>query len=253
MSVYKADVVICPFSKFDGGYILESEYCTVAFGTDDHILVVCHILIASAVFEHISECVLGFCSQSSGRCFEVLLGEYVGDVGRHESVFRHLSRIKPYAERVVSTSDFDFSDSCDTGESWFDVDLQVVDDELPVEGIVRTIYGECFDTAGLTLAHCDAASCHLGRKKALGGGYSVLYIDHRHVSVSALAEVDLDCSVTCVCCSRDHVHHVLDAVDGLLERHKHTLLHCLGVRSCVGCRYAYRRRRDFRELLDRKL
>ena len=133
MTVHHTDVVVAALSELDGCYVLEPEYGTVAFCTDDHVLVVGHVLISSAVFEHISECVRRFGAEGSGRGFEVLLREHGRYVGRHEAVFGHLARVEPYSEGVVTSAHVDFADSRDAGEARLYVDLQIVDDELSVE------------------------------------------------------------------------------------------------------------------------
>ena len=133
MAVDHSDIVITAFSEFDRCHVAKSEYGTVAFCADDHVLVVGHILISSAVFEHISECVRRFGTEGSGRGFEVLLCEHGRYVGRHEAVFGHLARVEPYSEGVVTSAHIDFADSRDAGEARLYVDLQIVDDELSVE------------------------------------------------------------------------------------------------------------------------
>ena len=133
MAVHHTDVVIAALSELDRCDVSESEDGTVAFRADDHVLVVGHIFIASAVLEHIAECVVGLSSEGSCRRLEVLLCEHCGNVRRHEAVFRHLARIEPYAEGVVAASYVDLTDAGDSREARLDVDLQVVDDELTVE------------------------------------------------------------------------------------------------------------------------
>ena len=72
-----------------------------------------------------------------------------------------------------------------------DVDLQIIDNKLSVKGIVRAVDGKCLDAAGLPLTYCDSAAGHLSRQETLSRCNAVLYIDHGHVSVSSLTEVDL--------------------------------------------------------------
>ena len=133
MAVHQTYIVIASLSKLDAGHILESQHRTVAFGTDDHVLVVCHVLIASPVFEHIAECVLRLGSKGSCRSLEVLLCEHCRYVRRHQAILAHLARVEPYTERIVTASHVYLSDSGDARESRLDVDLQVVGDEFPVE------------------------------------------------------------------------------------------------------------------------
>ena len=133
MAVDHSDIVIAPFSELDLCYVLEPEDGTVAFCADDHVLVVGHLLVASAIFEDIAEGVVRLCSECSCRRLEVLLRQDCRDVGRHEVILRHLARIEPYSERIVAASHIDLSDSGDTRKSRLDVDLEVVDDELAVE------------------------------------------------------------------------------------------------------------------------
>ena len=114
MTVHLSDIVIAPFSKFYGRYILKAQHGTVAFRADDHVFIVGDILISTPVFQDIAECVFRFCSECSGRGFEVLLGKYRRNVRRHETVFAHLSRIEPYTERIITTAYIDLTDSCYT-------------------------------------------------------------------------------------------------------------------------------------------
>ena len=167
MSVNLSDIFITLYAEFNGSHILQTENASVAVGTDDHVLIVWNLLISSSVFEYIAEGVLRLHSECSCRGFNVLLIEDCLDVGRHQVVFRHLSRIQPDTERVVRSAHIDFSDSCDTGKPWLDVDSQVVGDEFAVKAVVRAIYGESLDAAGLTFSYCHTAFCYFGRKLAL--------------------------------------------------------------------------------------
>ena len=109
MAVYHTHIVITSLSKLDVCYILVSQASTVAFGADHHVLVVRHVLVTSAILEHIAERVVGLSSQRTGRCFKVLFGKYGRDVRRHELIFSHLSRIHPDTEGIVSSSYVNFT------------------------------------------------------------------------------------------------------------------------------------------------
>ena len=98
MTVHHSDIIIASLSELYAGYILEPQYCTVAFGTDYHVLVILYFLIASPVFENVSEGVVGFRSKGSGRGLDILFSEHSPDIRRHEVVLCHLSRIHPYTE-----------------------------------------------------------------------------------------------------------------------------------------------------------
>ena len=114
MSVHQTYIIVASFTEFDCSYILEPQHSTVAFRTDDHILIVGDVLVTSAIFQHISEGVLRFRSEGSGRSFKVLLGQYCRNVRRHKPVFAHLSRIEPDTERVISSSYVHLTDTGDT-------------------------------------------------------------------------------------------------------------------------------------------
>ena len=114
MTVHQTYIVVCSFSELDRCHILKSEHITIGLGTDDHILIIGHVLVAATVLQHISECVLGLGSEGSCRGLEVLLREHCRDVGRHKVVLRHLSWIQPDTERVVTASYVHLADSGDT-------------------------------------------------------------------------------------------------------------------------------------------
>ena len=80
MSVHHTDVVVASFSQFYCSYIPQAEHGTVCFSTDDHVLIVGHVLVASAVFQYISESIFGFGAQSTRRSFEILFSQHSGYV-----------------------------------------------------------------------------------------------------------------------------------------------------------------------------
>ena len=57
MTVHQTHVVVTHLSEFYGGYVLEPQHCTVAFRADDHVLVIGHVLVTSAILQHVAESV----------------------------------------------------------------------------------------------------------------------------------------------------------------------------------------------------
>lgn len=253
MAIHLVDVVVCPGSEFDRGHILQPQHLAVGQRLDDHVFIVCLMLVTAAVFQHILKRVLRFGAQGSSRSLDVLFVEHGGDVRRHQSVFLHLGRVEPDAHRVFVAEDVHLAYAGNTRQARFDVDLHVVGQKSLVERVVGAVYGQLLDVARLALAHSDAALRDFGRQQSLRRGDAVLDVDRRHVGVGPLAEEDRNLGRTVVRRRGGHVHHVLHAVERLLQRYDDTLLYGLGIGTGIGGRNADGRGCDFGELLDGQL
>ena len=74
---------------------------------------------------------------------------------------------------------------------------------------------------------------NFGRQEALCFGYTVLYVDSRHVGVGALLEVNLYDSQTCIGGAGRDIHHVFHPVDALFQRHDDAVHHSFGIGASV--------------------
>ena len=92
---------------------------------------------------------------------------------------------------------------------------------------------------------------HVGQQRH-GQGDAVLHQHLGQVHVDAVLEGDGQAVVAVVGRRRGHVHHVLDAVDLLLDRRGHGLGDDLGAGAGILAGHAHRRRRDRRIHRDRQ-
>lgn len=247
-SLAEHGIVDC--AQLYGGDVFQTQQVAVGQGAHHHLLVVFGVFVAAAVLQHILECIGRFGAECARGSLYVLLGENLVDIRRHQPVLRHPGRVEPYAHGVLGTEDVDLAYTRDSRYLRLNVDFHVVGKKLGIVGIVGAV--ECYrlESAVLAFAHCDTAFGDFGRQQTLGRGHTVLYVDHSHVGIGALFEVYGYRRCAGVGGGRCHVHHVLDAVQRLLERHYHAFHHSLGICTRVGGRYPHGGRSYVRKLFD---
>ena len=233
MAVGVALVGIGFAAQLDVGHILEPQHLTVGRRTDDDLAELLGGHSASAVFHGILEGVVGILAQLSGGRLDVLLGQRHGDVGRNQAVLRHHVGLHPDAHGVVGAEGEELADALDALDARLDVDVHVVGQEHLVVAVVGAVEREDHQHGGLAFHGGDADLGDLGGEGARSRSHAVLHVDGGHVGVGALLEVDRNGGRTGVGSVGLDVHHVLDAVDGLLERHDHRFLDGFGARTGV--------------------
>ncbi len=78
--VYLTMVTVGETAQFYLGHILQSEHRTVVVAADDHIFEFIYTLQTTVILQGILEGVLRILAKRTGRCFNVLLAEYLGHV-----------------------------------------------------------------------------------------------------------------------------------------------------------------------------
>ena len=145
-----------------------------------------------------------------------------------------------------------FANSHDTRQLRLDINLRIIGEKAAVEHIIRTIYGELLDIAGLTFTNCQAALHYVAWQASLHGGHTILYIHHGHIGICALTEEYCNAGSTGIRRARRHIHHALHSVDGFLQRHNDALLHGFGVCSRIAAHDAHRGRSYLGKLFKRQ-
>ena len=217
-------------TQFHFCHIFQTKYAAVWKRLDDHVLIVLLHFVTTSVLQNVLERIVCIGTQSTSWCFNVLLCQYIVYIRRHKTIGSHFERIEPYAHTITRTPDIHLSNTSHTRESWLNVNHHVVRQEVRIIGIRRTIKREALDVTGLAFAHRHTASCYVGRQLSLSRGNTVLYVYHCHIGIRALLEKDADASRTRVGGRRSHIHHVLHAIQALLQRNNNTLLY----RFCIG-------------------
>ena len=248
-SVHRTGVGVALRPQLDRRNVLQPEHPAVVIGTDHDLLELLFSLQTSAVLERVLVDVSGILADRTGRRLDILAGKGRLHIRRFQLVLGHYVGFEPDTHRIVAPHDVDLADARDTLQLGLHIDAQVIGQKSLVIGSVRAVEGEHLQGTALTFHRLDPDFGHLGRQQRRGGRDFVLHVDGRHVGVTALLEIDRNLGTPRVAGRGGHVDHVLHAVDRLLERHDHTLLHRLGIRTAVCGRHADGRRGDVGILL----
>ena len=231
------------------GDVFEPQDIAVGQRADDDLAELFGGHQSSAVFHRILERVFRIFTQHTGRRLYVLFGQRSRHVRGDEPVLRHHVGFHPDTHRVVRAQHEEFADALRTQDAGLNVDLHVVRQEGLVVAVVGTVQRKDLQHGGLTLHGRHADLGHFGGQRPGGGGHAVLYVHGRHVGVGALAEIDRDGCAAGVGGAGFHIHHVLHAVDRLLERYDHALLDRFSACARIGGAHHHRRGCDVRILL----
>ena len=150
-------------------------------------------------------------------------------VAGREVARRRLVRIEPDAHRIVARAEHPHvADTVDPGEHISDLQGRVVRDVQLVARAVRRAEMDHHQHVGRVLAHRDAASADVLGQARLGDRDAVLDQDLGDVEVGPEREGDGERQLAVAGRLGDHVEHVVDAVDLLLERRRHGFADDLG-------------------------
>ena len=238
------------YAEFHASHVFEPQHAAVGKRLDDHVLVVSLFFVAPPILQDVLEGIVGIGAQRACRGFDVLLGKHIIYVGRHETIRSHLKRVEPDAHTIACAPDVHLAHAGHSGEARLDVYLHVVGQEVCVVGIRRAIKREALDVARLTFAYRHAAPRDVRRQLSLRRSHAVLHVHHRHVSIRALLKEDADVAGARVGGRGGHIHHVLHAVETLLEGNDDALLDGFRIRTSIVGAHADRRRSNLRELFD---
>ena len=172
----------------------------------------------------------------------------VGEVAR-----RDLVRVEPDAHRIVARAEHPHvADAVQPREHVPDLQGRVVRDVELVARAVRRAEMDHHQHVGRVLAHRDAASAHVLGQARLGDRDAVLDQDLRGVEVGPEREGDGERELAVAGRLADHVEHVVDAVDLLLERRRDGLADHLGRGAGIARGDLDGRRGDLGVLRDRQ-
>ena len=139
-----------------------------------------------------------------------------------------------------------------THQTWFDIDIHVVRNEVFVVLTVNTSHCKDLQDVVLSFLHCHTDLGNVGRQQRLCLGNAVLHVYRSHVGIDALFEIYVDFNITVRRSLRGHVSHVRHTVDILFKWLDHRLHDCVLVSTSVAGSYLHRRGRDIRVLLNRQ-
>ena len=133
-----------------------------------------------------------------------------------------------------------------------DVDVGEVEKVFLVGVGIRAVNVHVHQHAGHDLADEDTLPHHQGRKLEQHDVDPVLHVHDIDVGVRARLEVDHDRCLAGTGGGGDHVTHVLDAVDRLLQRNQDRVDQNIGTGTGISNGDHHGRRRDIGKLGDRK-
>lgn len=250
-TVHRSGIGIALGTQFHGGDVFQFQYASVIVGPDDDFFELLFLFQTSAVFQGILVHIFRIFTDGAGRSFYILAGKGGFYIARLQFVLGHYVRFQPDTHGIVTSHDIYFAYSRYTLYLWLDVDAQVVGQEVPVVGTVRTVKPENFQHTALAFHGGDTYFGHFGRQKRSGCRNLVLYVYSRHVRVTSLFEIDRNFGATRVAGGRSHVSHVLYSVDGFFQWHDDTFLNRFGIGAAIGRGNSDGRRCDVRILFYR--
>ena len=164
------------------------------------------------------------------RCdLHVLRADRRHHLARGQVARRDLLRIEPDPHRVVARAEHaHVADAVDPGEHVAHLQRRVVGDVELVARLVRRAEVDHHQHVGRVLAHRDAEAADLLGQARLGDRDPVLHQHLGGIEIGAEREGHGQRQLAVAGRLADHVEHVVDAVDLLLERRRHGIAHGLG-------------------------
>ena len=222
-------------TEFNTGNVFQANHLAVGGGFDDHFLVLFGIFKASAVAQRVLERIIIAFSDVTRGGFDVLFGENAGHIGGYEAVRGHFFGIEPDAHGIRSGEHLCITYTRHALHEGDEVDFRVVLNEVAAVFVLCVHEREHHEHGALSFLGEDTHARDFCGQDTGGFGDTVLDIDGGHVGISAHFEGDLDGGRTGIRSRRAHVVHVLDTVDGLLERGDHRVEHGLRIGTLIGC------------------
>ena len=196
----------------------------------------------------------GWRAEDAGRDLHVLLADRPNDVGRRQPARRQPIGIEPDAHAVLARAeDLRAADAGNARELVLHPQVGEVRQIQQVVALVGRDEVHDHDEVGRGLLGHDADALHFRRQPRQRLRHAVLHLHLRVVEIGAEREGDGERHPAVGCRLREHVEHVLDAVDLLLERRGHRLGDDPRVRARIGGAHDDCRRHDLRVLADRQL
>jgi hypothetical protein len=175
-----------------------------------------------------------FGAELASRDLDVLLLDGAHHVARGHAARSDLVRTEPDAHRIVAATEHPYlADAGNARELVLDPDIGVVAQVKRIILAVRDQRDQREEGRRLLLRGHPEAD-HFRRQARQRLGNAVLHVHLRLVRIGAGGEGDRHLQHAVGAGHRLHVHHVLDAVDLLLERRRHGLGDDLGVGARIG-------------------
>src|SRR5512135_277245 len=251
----RVDVVVRG-AQFDVGDVLEPQDLAIRICLENNISILIRLVVAPHVGQNVLDRLRRLArrlAEASGRADHALLSEGLHDVVGRQVVGAHAVELQPDPHGVLAAAEdrgaADAPDPLDLGQ---EVDVGVVVEEVLVDALGRAVDVHVHQHARHGLHDDDPLPLHQGGKPVLHDGDPVVHVQDRHVRVGARLEDDLDRRFAGAGGGGGHVAHVLDAVDGLLQRDQDRVDQDRGTGAGIGDRDHHARRRDGGELGDRQ-
>ena len=139
MTVHTTVVSVAVLSQLDIGNVFQFQDFAIVGGTDDDIPEFFGSNETSGVLHRILISLIGIFTERTGSRFDILLGKHTGDIGRNQFVLRHHVRFHPYTHTIFTAHNHQVAHTGDTKNLRFQVDADIVGQEVLVVTVVRTI------------------------------------------------------------------------------------------------------------------
>ena len=204
-------------AQFDACHVLQLQRLSVDIAGDDDVAELLGTLQTSGIAHRVLVSHVSLVAERTGRSLNILLGQHIRNVRRHQVVLLHHLGLQPNTHGVgLQTWRLNVTHTLNTLDSRNNIDVVIVRQELVV---VTTVTGQRKHQhlGGLTLLHRHTDTGHLGRQQGLSLLHTVLHVDGTHIRVHALAEQHTDLCRTSAGGRRDIVH-TFHTVDALFQR-----------------------------------
>ncbi len=177
--------------------------------------------------------------------FNILLLQSRDHVRSGEAVRCQQHRVEPHTHGVFALAeDHHVAHTGHALKSVFDVDVEVVGDELAGVAPVEREKSGAKDKVEIGFDDRDAGGIHLAGQTPLHAGHPVLHVYRGNIEIVTGIKGDGDLADAAVGARRTDVAHPLNAVDGFLKRNRDGFLDGFRVRADVGGRDHDRGRRQ---------
>ena len=177
-------------------HIFQIQHLTAFARTEYDILEFLDGFERTFVLHRILIGILGLLTQRTYRRYETLRLDSGRDIVRHETVLRHMIGFHPYTQRVRVSQVTYVTHTCDTEQTRFDVDVDIVGDKIRVVLTVGRFETRDLQDTVLPFGDGDTGLQHIARQQGLRLRHTVLDVDGRHVGIGALLEIHHDRYVT---------------------------------------------------------
>ena len=167
VTVYRIVEGIGQTTQLDVCHISQAEYFTVRQRLDYDVLEFFNLLQTSLVTDGILICLVSTFTELSGSGFQVLFGQYSGNVARNQLVLRHYIRLQPDTHRVVLTHHTGITHTLYTLDFRNQVDFRVVFNELDVVFVFFIVQRENQQHGVLTFLGSHTDLGYFGRQQTL--------------------------------------------------------------------------------------